>query len=698
MKKSQILNALSTLTHRTDLALAVLMFAIVFMMILPLPTVLIDGLIAFNMGVAVTLLMVAIYLKTPLDFAAFPSVLLISTLFRLALSISTTRLILLQADAGEVIQTFGNFVVGGNLVVGLVVFLIITVVQFIVITKGAERVAEVSARFSLDAMPGKQMSIDGDMRAGLIDMEEARRRREIVQKESQLFGSMDGAMKFVKGDAIAGIIIVVVNIIGGITVGMVQRGLSLGEALKTYSILTIGDGLVAQIPGLFIAITAGIVVTRVTSEEETDLSSSIISQISHQPRAVLVAAILLIGFGLVPGFPTPVFVALALLLAAPTIFAMRRRKKEQAEQKDASSPLAVEDRTSTRMDDQGGIALTAPLIIDVDAGLQNFVNASVLNDKLIEARKALYMELGVPFPGIKLRFTPAMKEGEYSILLQEVPTAEGMLKTDAFFVRESRENLQTFGIPFEEGKEFLPGIPTLWVPKTEEANLKGIAYMEAAEILVYHLGFLLKRNADSFLGIQETFTMMKEMEASYPELVKETQRVLPLQRITDIFKRLVSEQISIRDLRTILEALIEWGQVEKDPVMLTEYVRSGLSKQISYKFSGGQNILPAYLLAADVEEAIRSAIRQTSSGSYLALDPDVSQNIVNQVKADVGEIAPQSQPPVLVTATDVRRYVRKLIDLEIYDLPVLSYQELNKDISIQPIKQITMPASKLAAA
>ena len=696
----KISKALSLLTQRTDLALAVLMFAIVFMMILPLPTVLIDGLIAFNMGVAVTLLMVAIYLKTPLDFSAFPSVLLISTLFRLALSISTTRLILLQADAGQVIQTFGNFVVGGNLVVGLVVFLIITVVQFIVITKGAERVAEVSARFSLDAMPGKQMSIDGDMRAGLIDMEEARRRREIVQKESQLFGSMDGAMKFVKGDAIAGIIIVVVNIIGGITVGMVQRGLSIDEALKTYSILTIGDGLVAQIPGLFIAITAGIVVTRVTSEEETDLSSSIISQIAHQPRAILVAAVLLVGFGLIPGFPTPVFLFLAVLLATPTLLMMRRTKKQEESEKHSASSLAVEDRTSSRMDSQEGIALTAPLIIDVDAELQNFVNAELLNDKLIEARQALYMELGVPFPGIKLRFTPTMKNGAYTILLQEVPTAEGTLRTDAFFVRESTENLNTFGIAFEQGKEFLPGLTTLWVQKSEEEILKnsGIAHMEAAEILVYHLGFLLKRNADSFLGIQETFTMMKEMEGSYPELVKEAQRVLPLQRITDIFKRLVSEQISIRDLRTILESLIEWGQVEKDPVMLTEYVRSGLSKQISYKFSGGQNILPAYLLSTEVEEAVRSAIRQTSSGSYLALDPDVSQNIINQIKADVGEITPQAQAPVLVTATDVRRYVRKLIDLEIYDLPVLSYQELNKDISIQPIKQITMPASQLAAA
>lgn len=692
---------LSQITRRTDLVLAVLMFAIVFMMILPLPTTLIDSLIAFNMGVAVTLLMVAIYLKTPLDFAAFPSVLLISTLFRLALSISTTRLILLQADAGQVIQTFGNFVVGGNLVVGMVVFLIITVVQFIVITKGAERVAEVSARFSLDAMPGKQMSIDGDMRAGLIDMEEARRRREIVQKESQLFGSMDGAMKFVKGDAIAGIIIVVVNIIGGITIGMAQRGLTAAEAMHTYSILTIGDGLVSQIPGLFIAITAGIVVTRVTSEEEQDLSSSIVAQISRQPRAILVAAVLLIAFGLVPGFPTPVFVALAVALALPTI--LTHRAKQRAEKKGIGGgklAVAVEDKTRSRMESDDGISLTTPLMIDVDAALQTSVDPNLLNDKLIEARRALYMELGVPFPGIKLRFTPSRTDGSYLILLQEVPSAEGELKPDYYFVREAEDNLSMFGIAFEGGKNFLPGLTTLWVRRTarEELIKSGVAYMEAAEILVYHLSFLLKRNADGFIGIQETFTIMKEMEASFPELVKESQRVLPLQRITDILKRLVSEEISIRDMRTILEALIEWGQVEKDPVMLAEYVRSNLSRQISYKFSGGQNILPAYLLSSDLEETIRSAIRQTSSGSYLALDPDVSQNIVAQIKSTVGELVPQAQTPVLVTATDVRRYLRKLIEVELYELPVLSYQELNKDISIQPIKQIVMPGGRLAAA
>ncbi len=699
-----ILNNISALllriTRRTDLVLAVLMFAIVFMMILPLPTTLIDGLIAFNMGVAVTLLMVAIYLQTPLDFAAFPSVLLISTLFRLALSISTTRLILLQADAGEVIQTFGNFVVGGNLVVGLVVFLIITVVQFIVITKGAERVAEVSARFSLDAMPGKQMSIDGDMRAGLIDMEEARRRREIVQKESQLFGSMDGAMKFVKGDAIAGIIIVVVNIIGGITVGMLQRGLSIGEAMHTYSILTIGDGLVSQIPGLFIAITAGIVVTRVTSEEEKDLSSSIILQITRQPRAILVASVLLVAFGLVPGFPKPVFLGLALMLGLPTLISMRAKERAETDKFKGDSAIAVEDKTRSRMEPDDGISLTTPLMIDVDGTLQNHIDPNLLNDKLIEARRALYMELGVPFPGIKLRFTSSRKDGSYVILLEEVPGAEGELRPEYYFVRESEENLNMFSIPFEKGKDFLPGLKTVWVRKENREGLQksGIAYMEEAEILVYHLSFLLKRNADSFIGIQETFSLMKEMEASFPELVKESQRVMPLQRVTDILKRLVSEEISIRDMRTILEALIEWGQVEKDPVMLAEYVRSALSRQISYKFSGGQNILPSYLFSSDLEETIRSAIRQTSSGSYLALDPEVSQNIVAQIKSTVGDITPQAQTPVLVTATDIRRYVRKLIETEIYELPVLSYQELNKNISIQPIKQITMPGGRLEAA
>lgn len=704
-----ILRFLYLLSQRTDIALAVLIVAIVFMMILPLPTTLVDILIASNMGIAVTLLMVAVYLRSPLDFAAFPSVLLISTLFRLALSISTTRLILLQADAGEIIFAFGNFVVGGNLVVGVVVFLIITIVQFIVVTKGAERVAEVSARFSLDAMPGKQMSIDGDMRAGLIDMEEARRRRQLVEKESQLFGSMDGAMKFVKGDAIAGIIIVTVNMIGGITIGVLQRGLSVAESLKIYSILTIGDGLIGQIPGLFIAITAGIIVTRVTSEDSKDLSSDIVSQISREPKALAVAASILLFFGLVPGFPTPVFFALSMALGIPTWFALRAQRQAAAAIAEDSTPGLMPDvhdskaggKAPTKRSAQSErFVLTVPLLIDISPQLEENIDIQVLNRELIEARRALYLDFGVPFPGIKLRFNPAIANNTYVILLQEIPVSQGILSPGDVFVRETPENLDLLSIPYRAEKRFLPDLDTIWVEKTHSVALEesGVSTMGIPEVLIYHLSFVLKRHADAFIGIQETYFLLNNMEGDFPDLVKEFQRILPMQKTTEIFHRLVSEDISIRDLRTVLEALIEWGQKEKDTVLLTEYVRTGMGRQISYQFSGGSNILPAFLLSTDIEDKIRSSIRQTSGGSYLALDPQDSQKILDAIKDTVGDLDEHMQKPVIVTATDVRRYVRKLIELEIYELPVLSFQELTPEITVQPLARVTLDAVSSSAA
>lgn len=315
--------------ERKDILLVVLLLAVVFMMVLPLPPLLLDILIAVNITISVVLLMMSVYIGSPLQFSVFPAVLLITTLFRLALSVSTTRMILLQADAGQIVNTFGSFVVGGNLVVGIIIFLIITIVQFLVITKGAERVAEVSARFSLDAMPGKQMSIDGDMRAGVIDVNEARARRAVIEKESQMFGSMDGAMKFVKGDAIAGLIIIVVNILGGIAIGVTQKGLSTADALQLYAVLTVGDGMVSQVPALLIAITAGIIVTRVSSDESADLGSDIGEQVVAQPKALLIGGLLLVLFGLIPGFPTLTFLALALLVGGGGYFMLWRQRAGQ---------------------------------------------------------------------------------------------------------------------------------------------------------------------------------------------------------------------------------------------------------------------------------------------------------------------------------------------------------------------------------
>ncbi|MFQ2134618.1 SctV family type III secretion system export apparatus subunit AscV [Aeromonas hydrophila] len=697
------LELLRRIGERKDIMLAVLLLAIVFMMVLPLPPVALDILIAINMTISVVLLMMAVYINSPLQFSAFPAVLLITTLFRLALSVSTTRMILLQADAGQIVYTFGNFVVGGNLVVGIVIFLIITIVQFLVITKGSERVAEVSARFSLDAMPGKQMSIDGDMRAGVIDVHEARERRSVIEKESQMFGSMDGAMKFVKGDAIAGLIIIFVNILGGVTIGVTQKGLSAADALQLYSILTVGDGMVSQVPALLIAITAGIIVTRVSSEESADLGSDIGAQVVAQPKAMLIGGVLLVLFGLIPGFPMVTFFTLAAVVTAGGYFIGLRQRNAQNSNQDLPTVLAqgagapaarskpkAGGKPRGKLGEKEEFAMTVPLLIDVDAVLQAELEAIALNDELVRVRRALYLDLGVPFPGIHLRFNEGVGAGEYLIQLQEVPVARGLLRPGYLLVQENASQLELLGIPYEEGTPLLPGQPTLWVAKEHQERIEKmrLAALTPDQVVTWHLSHVLREYAEDFIGIQETRYLLEQMEGSYGELVKEAQRIIPLQRMTEILQRLVGEDISIRNMRAILEAMVEWGQKEKDVVQLTEYIRSSLKRYICYKYANGNNILPAYLLDQQVEEQIRGGVRQTSAGSYLALDPTITQSFLEQVRHTVGDLTQMQNKPVLIVSMDIRRYVRKLIEGDYHALPVLSYQELTQQINIQPLGRV----------
>ncbi len=685
-------------SSRNDLVLAVILVGIIFMMILPLPVIVVDILIGINMTVSAVLLMVALYLPSPLAFSSFPSVLLVTTLFRLGISIATTRLILLQGDAGAIITTFGNFVVGGNLVVGLVVFLILTIVQFVVITKGAERVAEVAARFSLDAMPGKQMSIDGDMRAGTIDMAEAKRRRNIVEKESQLYGAMDGAMKFVKGDAIAGIIIVFVNLLGGMLIGMLQKGMDANKAISTYSILSIGDGLIAQIPALFIAICAGIIVTRVNSDEggPSNVGKDIGAQILAQPRALMIGGGIALGMGLIPGMPTPVFVVLAVFLLGMG-YLLRPRKQVDETTGEITEVPALQSSTGPapvkKNDGTDEFVPTVPLILDVAQNIRASLDAQQLNDELIKIRRSLYYEMGVPFPGIFLRFSDRMEEGTYSILLAEVPVARGQLRPGWLLTREPEQTLSALGAQFERSQAFLPGMgESLWLPANmaEPMRAAGLSAMDLSQVLTYHLASVLRKYSPDFIGIQETKFLLTAMEARFPDLVKEAMRVMPTQKIGEILQRLVSEDISIRNLRAILEALVEWGQKEKDSVLLTEYVRGSLKRHISHKYSAGRNMLPAYLLAPKVEETVRAAIRQTSAGSYLALDPAISKKLVENIKKAVGKLPASGPLPVLLSSMDIRRYLRKLIEQDLYELQVISYQELVPEVNIQPLARVDL--------
>lgn len=686
-------HGVGVMTRHNDITMVMLLVVVVALMIVPLPTPLVDTLIGVNMTLSFLMLMMSMYVKTALDFSSFPTMLLFTTLFRVGLNITTTRLILLQADAGEIIFTFGEFALGGNFVVGAVVFIILTIVQFLVIAKGAERVAEVGARFTLDAMPGKQMSIDADMRAGVIDMDEAQNRRNRVQLESQMYGAMDGAMKFVKGDSIAGMIIAVINIVGGTIIGITQHGMTAGEAMHTYGILTIGDGLVSQIPSLLVSISAGILITR-SGDSGDNVGAQIGQQFFAQPKALQMAGGLIFLFALIPGFPKPQLFTLALAVGGfgyvlGRLASAPEKPDSKAELSRSLAP-AVDKKPRRTSGPQDDFSPTVPIILDIAPDIGESMDYDSLNSELSSLRRALYFDLGVPFPGINIRPNPSLPSLGYMLNLNEIPMAHGRLVKDMVIVREKKVNLEMLGISCYEGEAFLPDVDPLWVSVADVPRLEtaGITCMPHARILAYHLSLLLSRHASSFLGMQESKYLLDRMEERAPDLVREVTRLLPVQRIAEIFQRLVQEQISIRDLRSILEALIEWSPKEKDVVMLTEYVRSALKRQISYMYSRGQNMLPAILMDPTLEETIRKAVRQTSAGAFLSLDPDTSQRIIKAVGDAVGKHKGSTQKPVLMASMDIRRYVRRLIESKYYELPVMAYQEVTPEISVQPVSRI----------
>lgn len=686
----------SAVTRHNDIAMVALLVVVVTLMIIPMPTALVDTLIGANLTISFLMLMMAMYVKTPLEFSSFPTMLLFTTLFRVGLNITTTRLILLQADAGEIIFTFGEFATGSNFVVGAVVFLILTIIQFLVVAKGAERVAEVGARFTLDAMPGKQMSIDADLRAGVIDMDEAQKRRADVQMESKMYGAMDGAMKFVKGDSIAGMIVVAINIIGGTIIGVTQRGMTAGEALQLYGILTIGDGLVSQIPSLLVSISAGILITR-SGDTREDLGAQVGGQFFNQPRALQMAGALIFLLALIPGFPKPQLftMAAAVFLFGVVLSRIKSappKPDAQAQLQKTLAPVAASSPKKRAKSAAGADEFlpTVPIILDISPDLGETINFEEMNAELAELRRALYLDLGVPFPGINIRPNPNIGSYTYVLNLNEIPLARGELVADCVMVREKKENLALLGISVREGAPFLPDVESLWVSRADADRLAaaGIACMDHAKILAYHLSLLLSRHAESFIGMQETKYLLDRMEERAPDLVREATRLLPMQRIADIFKRLVQERVSIRDLRSILQALIDWAPREKDPVMLTEYVRTALKRQISYMNSRGQNMLPVILMEPQLEETIRKAIRQTSAGAFLSLDPASSKKILDALQNAVGRGRHGAQKPVLMVSMDIRRYVRRLIEAKFYEIPVMAYQEVTPEISVQPVARL----------
>ncbi|MEE2960961.1 MAG: type III secretion system export apparatus subunit SctV [Myxococcota bacterium] len=693
-----------------DIFLAAGVVMIIGMMIIPLPTVILDLLLVVNITIQVTMLLIAIYISSPLKLAAFPTIILITTLYRLALNVSSTRLILLQADAGEVIRSFGQFVVKGNFVVGAVIFLILTLIQFMVIAKGSERVAEVAARFTLDAMPGKQMSIDADLRAGAFDLDEARKRRADLGRESQLFGSMDGAMKFVKGDSIAGLIITGINIVAGIIIGVTMMDFTAGEAIQRYGILTIGDGLVSQIPALLGSMSAGLIVTRVAGEDEdSNLGKDISTQVLAQPKAFAISASLLLGIGLIPGLPTAPFFVMALVVGGLAYILLRSKTiSETMEDEGPANEIQAAGEENRQKQIQSAkkqegqaqqmLPVVTPIALEVAGNLIPLVEDAggnkFLGEMIPMMRDGLFYELGIKYPGIRVRGNESdLPDGAYIILINEVPVVAGNVSLDSVLVNDTVDRLTLLNIEGAEAVNPANGSECAWIPKEYSAIAEqaGLTTWDAGGYMILHVSSILRKHSAEFLGIQEVQNMVDQLEQAFPALVKE---VLPksvsLFQLTDIMRRLVEEEISIRDFRSVLQALAEWGQVESDTVMLTEYVRNALKRYISHKFTRGGNTLVVYLLDPQIEETVRSSIQHTQSGSYLALEPEITQEMLTAVRSEVGNLPPTAQNPVILTTMEIRRYFRKLVELEFPHLAVLSYQELSPDMNIQPIARISL--------
>jgi type III secretion protein V len=694
----------------SDIVLALVVMAIIGMLIVPLPTFLLDILLTINISLSVIILLISLYIPGALQISVFPTLLLITTMYRLALTVSTTRLILSVGDAGEVVYAFGNFVARGNFVVGGIVFVILVIVNFIVIAKGSERVAEVAARFTLDAMPGKQMSIDADLRAGSIEMEDGKRKRRDLERESQLFGSMDGAMKFVKGDAIAGIIITVVNIVGGLAIGVVQKGMTAGEAAKKYALLTIGDGLVGMIPAILISTAAGIIVTRVGGEEEgAHLGKDISTQLIAYPRAIAIAGGMLIVLGLVPGLPKIPFLLLGGAASGGAYWMIKRQKKidsgevdeEAAGEEGADKKAeAVEPQPKEQLnpDSELFIPVVTPIVLEVSDALVPFVDSRQDGGKFLFElvpfmRDGLFVELGVRFPGVRARGNPGLPPGAYQIQINEVPVVTGQATLGHILVNDTVDRLRLMNVEGFDAVNPATRQPAAWVPEQHKDMLEsaGLTTWDVSGYIILHVASVLRRHAREFVGVQEVQTMLDQLEKAFPAIVKEVvPKVVTVLKLTDILGRLVEEEISIRDLRGILQALAEQGQVEADSVMLTEHVRSSLKRYVSHKYARGTNTLVVYLLDPQIEDAIRSSIKRTSAGTHLALEPDIAQEIVQAVKNECGHLPPTAQRPVILTSMDIRRYVRKLLEYE-FNPPfsVVSYQELSPELNIQPVARIS---------
>jgi flagellar biosynthesis protein FlhA len=678
--------AFTNITKNTDIIFALMVVGIIVMFIIPLPTMLLDMLLAANITFSMVVILVSIYTTEPLDLSVFPSLLLFATLFRLGLNVSTTRLILGQGYAGEIIMSFGDFVVGGNYVVGLIIFLILVVIQFIVITKGAERVAEVAARFTLDAMPGKQMSIDADLNAGIIDEHEAKREREKIRQEADFYGAMDGASKFVKGDAIAGIIITFINIIGGLVIGMMQQGMGVAEVAQTYILLTVGDGLVSQIPALLISTATGMVVTRAASDN--NMGNEMTEQLLKQPKALFIAAGVLMILGFVPGLPTIPFLVLAVFIATMGYLIIRTAQVEAPpEKKKERSELSPEEKQEMKEQEIKQLIKVDKLEIEVGYNLISLVlpeQGGDFLDRVANIRKQIAMDLGIILPPVRIVDNLQLQPNTYKIKLQGVEISEYQLFADKYLAMDPGDTFEDIeGIDTEEPAF---GTPAIWIEaeQRERAEMANYTVVDPGSVMATHLTEVIKSHAYELLGREEVKKLIDNVKEDNQAVVDELMPdLMNLGEIQKILQNLLWENIPIKNLVLILETLADHAGRTKDQTILTEYVRQGLSRQISNQFTDQANNLNVFTIDPQKEEKLANSLEQSDQGNYLSLQPAEAQNLINSIVQQAKQLLEQGKEPILLTSPMIRRPIKEMVHRTFSDLTVLSFNELESDVELQ---------------
>lgn len=681
-------------TQGPDVLAAVGILMILVVMIVPVPPIILDLLLALSLAFSVMIMLVSLYTKKPLDFSTFPSVLLISTLFRLALNVASTRNILIHGAqdgtgaAGDIIKSFGEFVVQGNFVVGIVIFIILVIINFMVVTKGAGRVAEVAARFTLDAMPGKQMAIDADLNAGLINDVEAKRRRKEVAEEADFYGSMDGASKFVRGDAIAGILITAINIVGGIIIGVAQNGMDIGKAAETFTLLTVGDGLVTQIPALIISTAAGILVTRNTNDD--NIGTQVQKQFKIHPKAIYIAGAVLIFFGLIPGLPKLPFFVMGGALG----FVAYKIEQSNTKEEVAEKAKAVEVTKKANPQNLEELLNMELVELEVGYGLVHLVDTEQNGDlleRITHMRKIFALDWGVIIPSVKIKDNLELKPGGYSVKIKGIQVAKGELMSDYFLAMDPGTVIEKMdGV---ETTEPVFGLRAVWISEDqkEDAQYNGYTVVDCSTIVATHLTEILKSNLHELFGRQELVRVVDNFKETNPKLVNDLiPDILNLGIVLKVMKNLLREGVSVRDLRTILETLSEYGSTIKDTEALTEFSRQALFRTITEKIKSDQGDIPLFTLDRNIEESIAQNIIQTDQGQQLSLDPKVTQIILASLNEKIEEATNMGEKMVVLCSPVIRSHFKRLTEKFIPNLVVVSHNELSPDANIRSLGTVRL--------